>query len=124
MAWDVRQTYYYLVCFATLLMVIIGGVQVVQNGLDLALPQEAYGPSPADLEMRLARPTPGGGEAPASVYTREELETMAHQERARNARQQRRGSLRSLLGSLALVLIAAPVYAYHWRWVRGAQAAP
>lgn len=44
MAWDIRRTYYYLVCFATLLMVIIGAVTVVQNTLDLVLPREVYMP--------------------------------------------------------------------------------
>ena len=122
MAWDIRRTYYYLVCFATLLMVIIGGVQTVRNALDLALPNEPYAPSPYEIEMRYARPAPPG-EAPApSVYTREELETMAAEERDRSLRQQRRNDLRDLLGGLALMLIAAPVYAYHWRRVRSLEA--
>ena len=115
MAWDVRQTYYYLVCFATLLMVIIGGVQVVRAGLDLALPDEPYRPSPLDLQERFMRPradTTGLG------LSRAELEQMAEEEAARQDRANRRRALRRLLANLALILIAAPVYVYHWRQVR------
>lgn len=115
MAWDIRSTYFYLVCFATLLMVIIGTVQVVQHSLDLVLPAETYRPSVLDMEMRYRG---RAGEAEPSAYTREELEAMAAEEEARMRQQQRRGNLRGLLGSLALVLIAAPVYVYHWRRVR------
>jgi hypothetical protein len=118
MAWDVRNTYFYLVCFATLLMMIIGASQVVFRVLDLALPREPYGPTASELEMRYARPEPSDT---ASQYTREELEQMAEEEAERNARQQRRDAIRGLLGNLALVVIAAPVYLYHWRQVRRTQ---
>ncbi|MDX1548265.1 MAG: hypothetical protein R3247_14800 [Rhodothermales bacterium] len=115
MAWDVRQTYYYLVCFATLLMVIIGAAQSVRAGLDLALPEEPFRPTALDLRERVLRP---GGAPGDSTFTRAELEAMADEEQARLERQMRRNALRRLLGSLALVVIAAPVYAYHWRQVR------
>lgn len=115
MAWDIRKTYYYLVCFATLIMLIVGTVQVVQNTLDLAIPDDAYRPSPMDVYQRYPRP---GAEPADAPYTREELERMAEEESERMERQARRRALRSLIGSLALVLIAAPIYAYHWRKVR------
>lgn len=112
---SIRNLYYYVVCLVTLIMTIVGGVQLVQSGLDLALPPEAYRPSPVDVEARFRGPS----EAP-SVYTREELEAYAEEEAARAARDQRRNALRSLLGNLALVGLAAPVYVYHWRAVRRA----
>jgi hypothetical protein len=112
MAWDVRRTYLYLVCFATLLMVIIGGVQVVQRTLDLLMPPEPYRPNLVEMHRG-----PAGID---TLYSLEELErrsdAQVEQERAR----MRRDALRGLLGSLALVLIAAPVYAYHWRQTRTA----
>ncbi len=116
MAWDVRRTYYYLVCFATLIMMIIGSVQLVQNTLDLVFPEEHYRMSPMDLYQRYERP-PGEG-AMDEPFTREELAQMAEEEAARMERQARRRALRNLLGNVALILIAAPVYAYHWRMVR------
>lgn len=116
MAWDIRRTYYYLVCFATLIMMIIGSVQVVQNTLDLIIPEEMYRPSPIDMHMRSQRP--GGETALEEPFTRQELEQMADEEAARMQRQSSRRALRNLLGSLALILISAPVYFYHWKKVR------
>lgn len=113
MAWDIRKTYYYLVCFATLLMTIIGAWQTVQNLLDLALPSEPYRPTSVEMYERFRR---SPDEEPP--YTREELERMADEEAARFQRDMRRNNVRSLLSSIALVLIAAPVYLYHWRQVR------
>ena len=114
MAWDVRQTYYYLVCFATLLMVVIGVVQSVRAGVDLALPEEGY--QPPIFEMH-AQVQARFGMAD-STYTREELQQMAHEEAARQARIMQRRALRQFLSSLAFVLVAAPIYFYHWRRVR------
>lgn len=85
---------------------------VVQNTLDLVLPREVYMPSRIDLYERM-RAQPEG-----STLTREELEQIAREDAERMRRDQYRNALRSLLGSLALVLIAAPVYVYHWRQVR------
>ena len=116
MAWDIRKTYYYLVCFATLIMVIVGSVQIVQNVLDLAIPEEPYRPTPIDMYHRFERPgMEGADDVP---YTRAELEKMAAEEAETMRRQSRRRALRNLLGSLALVMIAAPVYMYHWKKVR------
>ena len=116
MAWDIRKTYYYLVCFATLIMVIVGSVQIVQNILDLAIPEEPYRPTAIDMYQRFQRPAGEGvDDAP---YTRAELEQMAEEEAETMRRQSRRRALRSLLGSIALVMIAAPVYMYHWKKVR------
>jgi len=119
MAWDVRQTYYYLVCFATLLMIIIGSVQLVRNTLDLVFPEEHYRMTPIDAYERYQRP--GGNAAVETPYTREEIEQMAEEEAARGERQARRRALRNLLGNLALILIATPVYLYHWRKVRAVE---
>lgn len=116
MAWDIRRTYYYLVCFATLLMLIIGAVQVVNNVVDLALPAEPYRPSMVEMAER-HRQAPGG----EPLYSREELQQMADEEAERMRRDQRRNNIRNLIGSLALIGIAAPVYLYHWRQVRRAE---
>lgn len=115
MAWDIRKTYYYLVCFAMLIMLIVGSVQVVQNGLDLVFPEEAYRPSAIDMHQRYLRP---GGDTSEVTFTTRELEQMAEEESARIQRQMRHRVLRNLIGSLALIMISAPVYFYHWRKVR------
>ncbi len=116
MAWDIRKTYYYLVCFAMLIMLIVGSVQVVQNSLDLIFPEEAYRMSPIDMYHRY--PQPAGEPSAEAPYSRQELEVMAEEESERMQRQAQRRALRNLIGSLALILISAPVYFYHWRKVR------
>ena len=115
MGWDIRKTYYYLVCFATLIMMIVGSVQVVQNTLDLVMPEEPYRMSPMDMYQRFDRP---GSEQDDIPYSQQELEAMADEEANRLQRQAQRRALRNLLGSLALILISAPVYFYHWKKVR------
>lgn len=116
MAWDIRRTYYYLVCFATLIMMIVGGVQVVRSTLDLFFPEEYYRMSPVDVYDRYPQTrTDGTADAP---FTREELIQLADEEADRMRQQARRRALRSLLGNIALLLIASPVYLYHWRKVR------
>lgn len=114
MAWDLRRTYYYLVCFAALIMLVIGTVSAVRNVLDLAMPEDVYRPSAMEYRMRFDRPGQEG-EAP---YTREELEKMADEEADRNRRSAQRRAVRNLIGNLALILVAAPLYGYHWRQVR------
>ncbi|HET6566665.1 MAG TPA: hypothetical protein VFG50_01800 [Rhodothermales bacterium] len=115
MAWDIRNTYFYLVCFATLMMVVIGAAQVVDSALDLAIPRASYAPTVSELEMRYNAPR-GPNDPPRPSHA--DLERMAREEAERSERQQRRDALRRLLGNVALVVIAAPVYLYHWRQVR------
>lgn len=116
MVWDVRQTYYYLVCFATLIMIDHRGRRGIGNGLDLAYPEEPYRPSAVDMYQRTLRPGPDV--ETATPFTREELEAMAEEEAERMRRQTQRRALRNLMGNLALLLIAAPIYAYHWKQIR------
>lgn len=122
MSWDVRSVYYYLVCFATLLMLVFGSVQIVNHALNLVLPRDSYGPSAIEMyeRMRMRPITPGQSEGTTTLDTlsAETLERMAEEERVRMDRMQFRNDVRSLLHSLALVLIAGPLYLYHWRRVR------
>lgn len=111
--WTPRRTYLYLVCFTTLIMTLIGAVQTVRHALDLALPEAAYVPSPLDVYSY--RPA----QEADSPYSREEIEAMAEAQAEQAQRSQRRRALRDLLGSLALLGLAVPVYRYHWRRVRG-----
>ena len=117
MDWNPRTTYYYLVCFATLMLSIFGGVQIVRQGLDLAFPSTGYYPSPIDVYQRYQVRPPQGEEAEVP-FTREELKQMAEEESERQRRDAWNRTMRELLGSLALLLIALPTYLYHWRQIR------
>jgi hypothetical protein len=116
MAFSIRRLYYYLVCFTTLIMTIVGTVQVVQQGLDLAMPG-LYGATDWEMRQRFAGPrVPDGPAQPTDQEIREMVQLEQSRERGR--------ALRGLLGSLALILIAAPVYVYHWRRVRRMERRP
>lgn len=122
MSWNIRSVYYYLVCFATLLMVVFGTVQIANHALNLILPPETYGPSAIDMYERVrsrpVQPDRTGSTTAVDTLSEETLKRMAEEENERLGRMQRRNDARGILHSLALVLIAGPVYLYHWRRVR------
>jgi hypothetical protein len=97
---SLRSIYLYLVCFVTLLIVIFGAVNLVRSTVELAYPDPMYyGPVIPDRE---------GTVDPAE---------QERQERAiRDS--QRRNAVLSLVTSGTFVLIAGPVYVYHWRRIQ------
>jgi len=117
MTWDIRQTYYYLVCFATLLMSMFGAIQVVQSALNIVLPSDVYRPTPMEIYERM-RPRTNAATDTTEAFSRDDLQRMADEESERFRTSQLRSDLRRLLGSVALIVIAAPVFLYHWKRVR------
>jgi hypothetical protein len=98
--WSLRNIYLYAVCLITLIMVIVGTANGVRNVVELAYPDPGYAYWSVPVKV------PG-----ESGMTEEEL---AEQERLQRAQQTRQGAL-NLAGNAALVLIAGPLYVYHWR---------
>jgi hypothetical protein len=95
-----RNLYLYLVCLVTLVMSIFAAVNLVRGTVELLYPDPgyyAYGAS--DKE-------PGVSQE----------EQRRRQQAARDA--QRRQAVLDLVGSGTLFLVAAPLYAYHWRRVQ------
>ncbi len=115
MAFEIRSLYFYVVCFATLLMVIIGAVQIVYSVMDLLYPVSYSMTTVEEMDARL-----NAGRAPGDTLrlSRADLEKRVDAEQAREENRERRRAVRSLFGNIALLLIAAPVYLYHWRQVR------
>lgn len=96
--WSLRNIYLYLVCLITLIMVIVGAVGVVRSGVELLYP-----------EPTMMEPLPKGEGAPDMT----EEEWKRQQEIGRQ--QSRRWAILNFVGNVALVLIAGPIYVYHWR---------
>ena len=97
-----RNVYLYLVCLITLVVSIFAAVQLVRSTVALAYPDPGYYgyyPDPA---------APGGGPGKAELDRQEEL--------ARDS--QRRQAVLELVGSATTLLIAGPLYVYHWRRVQ------
>lgn len=106
---DLRSGYLYLVCLVTLVMVIFAGVSAVRNTVGLVYPdpgafayEPAYGPEGKREEL--------------TEQQRDERET-AFQDA------ERRRAVLGLVGASAMLLLAGPAYAYHWRRVQ-AELAP
>jgi hypothetical protein len=96
-----RNAYLYLVCLITLVVSLFAAVQFVRSAVGIFYPDPGYyGYYPGD---------PGD----PSVTAEEEL---ARQEIAEDA--QRRQEILSLVGAGTTLLIAGPLYVYHWRRVQ------
>jgi len=97
--WSLRNIYLYLVCLITLIMIIFGTVGVVRNVVELIYPEPPYVDYPTVKEPGVEQPTA------------EELEEVRKAEQDR----QLRYAIIELVGNAALLLVAGPLYIYHWR---------
>ncbi len=101
---SLRSVYLYLICPVTLIMTIFAAVSVVRNVVELAYPDPGYyGFEPAYA--------PGGEPQQVDAQERERREQDAEDS-------QQRAAVISLVGSGTMLLIAVPVYLYHWRRVQ------
>lgn len=106
-----RQIYFYLVCLITLVMIIIGTVQIVNRTIDLVIPPEPYRPV-------VEYPARAPGDEEITGPTREEREANAMREEERQRRENRRNAIRGMIGNLTLLGLAIPIYWVHWRRIR------
>jgi hypothetical protein len=94
-----RNLYLYLVCLITLIIAIFAAVNLVRTTVELLYPDPGYyGIVPAK--------EPG-----VSAEDQRRLEQAGRDS-------QRRQAVLGLVGSGTMLLIAVPVYAYHWRRVQ------
>jgi hypothetical protein len=103
-----RNVYLYLVCLITLVVAIFAAVSLVRSVVALAYPDPmAYG------YYGYYPPEPGPDGKPGSI---DEAEQDRQQQAAEDAA--RRQALLDVVSSATTLLIAAPVYVYHWRRVQ------
>ena len=95
-----RNVYLYLVCLTTLVISIFAAVNVVRSAVELLYPDPGY----------------YGFEAPSREPGLNAQEQRRREQAARDS--QRRQAVLGLVGSGTLLLIAGPVYVYHWRRVQ------
>ena len=101
-----RNLYLYLICLVTLIISIFAAVNLVRSTVALAYPDPGwYG-----YEVH-----------PAEDGEVSEEERARQEERARDS--QRRHDVLELVGSATTLLIAGPLYVYHWRRVQAEHAA-
>ncbi len=112
--WSIKNLYFYLVCLVTLFLFAGGAISAANSAMQLILPDRPNVPL-TQVYFREYRET---GEQPVfDPPALEELEKRrAEQEREYRSYQGWRK--RSLLNSIALTIIAAPFYLYHWKQVK------
>jgi hypothetical protein len=101
---DLRSAYLYLVCLVALVMSLVAAVNMVRNTAELVYPN----PGIYAFEPPYA---PDGEQSDFDPQERERRE-----QAARDA--QRRSAVLGLVGSGTMLLLAGPLYLYHWRRVQ------
>lgn len=95
--WSLRNIYLYLVCLITLIMVIVAVVGLVRNTVELLYPDPGY---------YYSEPVKGeGGRTPEEIEKEQEYQRSSS----------RRYAIINLVGNMAMLLVAGPLYVYHWR---------
>ncbi|MEW5784424.1 MAG: hypothetical protein AB1767_05005 [Bacillota bacterium] len=104
--WNIEHVYFYLVSFIALILIIVGGINITRTAIAYVTP------IPSDYQYSFDK-------AGLGAWEREFGTEMVEQEIARfeaigkvNAQ---RSMLREIISGLAYILIALPVYLYHWR---------
>ncbi|HEV2016695.1 MAG TPA: hypothetical protein VGQ98_00175 [Gemmatimonadaceae bacterium] len=143
----IPQAYGYAVCFITVIMMLISIKQVVDAAFDLSDPIHAdgggYGRSGRpitnfELYKVEARRQTGGRDqnaptAPAvappkgvadTTSSDAELRKLYDAEREAAIGNARFRAIRSLVGNLLLIALAAVLFTIHWRWLRKRDASP
>ena len=106
--WSLRNIYLYLVCLITLIMVIVAAVGLIRNVVELVYPDPGYYDEPRVVD----------GEPP------ETDPEILERDRERRLATERRWTILSLVGNTAMLLVAGPVYLYHWRKIEAEPDAP
>ena len=136
----IAQAYGYAVCFITVITMLIGIKQVVDSAFDLSDPIRAegggFGRSGRPLtsfelykiEARRqpeTRPAPNGlVRTVADSLPDADLRKLYDAERDQVIGNARFRAIRSLVGNLLMIVVAAVLFFIHWRWLRDRDAVP
>lgn len=96
--WSLRNIYLYLVCLITLIMVIVAAVGVVRSTVELVYPDPGYY---YDMPVKEG----------ADGMTQEEIDKQNEMQE----QQSRRQAVLNLVGNVAMLVVAGPLYVYHWK---------
>lgn len=100
--WSLRNIYLYIVCLITLVMVIFSTVNLVKALVEIVYPE----PESIGYVVRVPQ-------SPAAEPKIEE-ERLQEQQEIQKRRSSRRAVL-NMVGSATMLLLAGPLYVYHWR---------
>lgn len=106
-----RAIYLYAVSFVTLMMMIFAAVKVAQQVASIAYGPVEYTPGPLEIRARYAEQARQGNLSVSEDLIRQQAEFEAE----RSRRNRVSYAIRDLAQNVALLLIATPLYFYHWR---------
>ena len=101
--WSPRRVYLYLVSLITLVMMIVAAVSLARAVVELVYPEPGF-----VYPVRVLVP----GESPAAP---EVDEKQLQEQREAQRRSAQRRAVISLVGNATMLLVAGPLYRYHWR---------
>lgn len=110
--WGIDQLYFYIVCFVMLITMIIGITGLVRAGIELAIPvpEQSLGRSYEPSYPKMDSTEQVNSSLPKDVIDRE-LVKRDEFNRAQNFNV----TVMRLFNGLAALLVAFPVYLYHWK---------
>jgi hypothetical protein len=136
----ISQVYGYAVCLITVVVMLIAIKQVVDAAFDLSDPIRAEGGGYGRMgrpitnfelyRMEARRqptrgPTPAGEQgSPDSATSDADLKRMYDAEREAAIGNARFRAIRSLVGNILLIALAAVLFGIHWRWLRARDSLP
>lgn len=102
MKFSLRLLYLYLFSFVGLIIVVIGSVRLVDLGIKTFIFPEAdrYEIYPFAAKME------------------GEIQPTIEEQRAQQEKDLKRNKQRELSGSVSMILVGVPLYAYHWRLLK------
>jgi hypothetical protein len=111
MAW-MKRAYLYLVSLITLVIMVIAAIGLLNMGLKavLGVNDYRYEMSPYCDAMK---PGPDGSMVPRECTAEEKTER-----EERDRKNQRDNQKRDIAQSLAMLIVAAPIFYYHWKLAR------
>ena len=113
-SWSIRNLYFYLVCLVTLFLFVGGAISAINSAVQLAVTDE---PNVPLIHVYYPEYREAGEDPVFDPPPLEKLEKRrAEQERMYEDYQS--WTWRSLLNSIALMIISLPFYLYHWRQVK------
>ncbi|WP_133250185.1 hypothetical protein [Ruminiclostridium sufflavum] len=102
-----RNVYLYLVSFVALMMILIGLIFTVQNITDVLFPTNYY--------YENVSPDKTSSMTEEELRRYEEEKRINEQNQKMNYQNQLTDSKKSVAKSVAVVIVALPTFAYHWR---------
>ena len=105
MKFNIRLIYLYLFSFVGLIVLVVGCVRLVDLGLKVIIFNNA--------DMYVSYPISPIG-VPGDLRTKDQILAENEQQQKSQLEESKRNRQREVSSSLAMILVGAPLYLYHW----------